>query len=111
MRVADPVWDDLVSAALVGTGRRRAAEISADGALGVMAARVDRTDEAVRLLDLAALVMVHRRAGRRAPAGDPPAPCAEVDPRPAVPEAARARLRSLLDGGGTDLLPEWQIGR
>jgi uncharacterized protein DUF5691 len=107
MRVADPVWDDLVSAALVGTGRRRVAQVPAEGALGAMAAQVDRSDEAVRLLDLAALVMVHRRAGRRAPAGDPPAPCAEVDPRPAVPEAARARLRILLDGDGTDFLPEW----
>ncbi|WP_406283341.1 DUF5691 domain-containing protein [Embleya sp. NBC_00896] len=107
MRVADPVWDDLVSAALVGTGRRQAADLPADGALGALAARVDRTDEAVRLLDLAAIVMVHRRAGRRAPAGAPPAPCTEVDPRPTVPEAARVRLRILLDGDGMDFLPEW----
>ncbi|OPC81370.1 hypothetical protein B4N89_10810 [Embleya scabrispora] len=107
MRVADPVWDDLVSAALVGTGRRRAAEWPAEGALGELAARVDRTDEAVRLLDLAAIVMVHRRAGRRAPAGAPPQPCTEVDPRPSVPEPARARLRILLEGDGMDFLPEW----
>ncbi|MFI6983613.1 DUF5691 domain-containing protein [Embleya sp. NPDC050154] len=107
MRVADPVWDDLVSAALVGTGRRPAAELPARDALGTLAARVDRADEAVRLLDLAAIVMVHRRAGRRAPAGAPPAPCTEVDPRPAVPEPARARLRILLEGDGMDFLPEW----
>lgn len=107
MRVADPVWDDLVSAALVGTGRRPAAELPAQDALGTLAARVDRADEAVRLLDLAAIVMVHRRAGRRAPAGTPPAPCTEVDPRPTVPEPARARLRILLEGDGMDFLPEW----
>ncbi|WP_424643851.1 DUF5691 domain-containing protein [Embleya sp. AB8] len=107
--MADPVWDDLVSAALVGTGRRpaAAAPAPAEGALGALTARVDRADEAVRLLDLAAIVMVHRRAGRRAAAGAPPAPCTEVDPRPAVPAAARARLRILLEGDGTDFLPEW----
>ena len=107
MRVADPVWDDLVSAALVGTGRRRAAPIPGGDALGAVAARVDHADEAARLLDLAALVMVHRRAGRRAPAGPAPIGCAEVDARASVPEAARARLRVLLEGDGLDFLPEW----
>lgn len=107
MRVADPVWDDLVSAALVGTGRRRAAPVPHGDALGALAARVGHADEAARLLDLAALVMVHRRAGRRAPAGPAPTVCAEADTRAPVPEAARARLRVLLEGDGLDFLPEW----
>jgi hypothetical protein len=110
----EALWDDLVSTALVGTAKRALPGVDPDEALGAALAGIDRRDEAERLLDLAALALVHRRAGRRPGAGaTTPGQCAP-DPRPTVPERARVRLRLLLGGGGgerrtaiAELLPEW----
>ncbi|MEU3372514.1 DUF5691 domain-containing protein [Streptomyces sp. NPDC006660] len=99
-----PPWDELVSAALLGTDRRPAAGPPEE------------------LLDTAAIQTVRRRAGLvpAMAAGRPPA--APPDPRRAVPQAARRRLAQLLAdrsapahaGGrrGTapdlgELLPQW----
>lgn len=95
-------WEELVAAALLGTGRRQG--------------------DPSALLDAAAVQTVRRRAGLRpAPAGPRPDP-APRDPRPAPPEPARRRLAQLLagrtgagSGGGrrgaapdlTELLPQW----
>lgn len=98
----DGTWDDLVSAALLGTERRRG------------------SPEA--LLGAAAVQTVRRRAGLRpAEAGPRPEP-APRDPRPEPPEPARRRLAQLLAGRAgagsgsgrrgaapdlTELLPQW----
>lgn len=95
-------WEELVTAALLGTGRRGG------------------SPEA--LLDAAAVQTLRRRAGLRpGEAARRPRPAAP-DPRPAPPEAARRRLAQLLagrtaagSGGGrrgaapdlTELLPQW----
>lgn len=95
-------WEELVGAALLGTGRRQGSPAA--------------------LLDAAAVQTVRRRAGLRpAEAGPRPEP-APRDPRPAPPEPARRRLAQLLagrtgagSGGGrrgaapdlTELLPQW----
>ncbi|MGP3688016.1 DUF5691 domain-containing protein [Streptomyces sp. IBSNAI002] len=99
-------WEELVAAALLGTGRRRGG-----GPAGSPQA----------LLDAAAVHTVRRRAGLRpAEAGPLPDP-ATRDPRPVPPAAARQRLAQLLAGrtgagsGGrrgaapdlTELLPQW----
>ncbi|MFE9039557.1 DUF5691 domain-containing protein [Streptomyces sp. NPDC007818] len=105
----DPGWEELVSAALLGTDRRPSAGRRGDEAAGA-------------LLDAAARRTLRRRAGLRpGPAAVPPAPAPE-DPRPALPEAARRRLEGLLAGraapapaGGrrgtapdlAELLPQW----
>lgn len=110
----EALWDDLVSTALVGTAKRAVPDIDPGSGLGAALASVPREDAAERLLDAAALALVHRRAGRLPGTGaEPPARC-EPDPRPAVPARARGRLRVLL-GSGTgerrtaiaELLPEW----
>ncbi|MFP1627601.1 DUF5691 domain-containing protein [Streptomyces sp. 5K101] len=107
-------WEELVTAALLGTDRRTPP-----------AGLVPVGKEApVALLDAAALHTVRRRAGLRpaaAPtAGERPA-AAPHDPRPALPDAARRRLAQLLadrspSGSGgrrgsapdlTELLPQW----
>ncbi|MGA4540366.1 DUF5691 domain-containing protein [Uniformispora flossi] len=108
------LWRDLVSTALVGTAKRGVPEIEPGSALGAAAAAVGHTDPAERLLDLAALLVVHRRAGRLPGTGAGLPPRSAADPRPGVPDRARARLRVLL-GSGTgerrtaiaELLPEW----
>ncbi|KOT58181.1 MULTISPECIES: DUF5691 domain-containing protein [Streptomyces] len=103
-------WDDLVSAALLGTERRTP---PVPGRAGRSAAGT--------LLDAAAVSTVRRRAALRpAPARERPVP-APSDPRPPLPPAARRRLGLLLadrngTGGGhrrgtapdlTELLPQW----
>ncbi|MFG2722279.1 DUF5691 domain-containing protein [Streptomyces sp. NPDC048416] len=97
-------WEELVTAALLGTDRRPAAGTPGE------------------LLDAAATQTVRRRAGLvPATAGERP-PAAPVDERPVPPEAARRRLALLLadrsspaHAGGRrgsapdlgELLPQW----
>lgn len=104
-------WAELVSAALLGTERRRPPV--AGGA----------ADPAEALLDAAAVAAVRRRAGLTAAAGEPRPATAPRDARPVVPAAARRRLTALLNdragsggwGGGRrgaepsigELLPQW----
>jgi hypothetical protein len=106
---AGAAWDDLVTAALLGTDRR-----TPPGA-------APGREAPAALLDAAAVETVRRRAGLRpgrAAARPEPAP---EDPRPALPAAAARRLALLLAerpgaaGGGRrgtapdlmELLPQW----
>ncbi|MEU9735764.1 DUF5691 domain-containing protein [Streptomyces sp. NPDC048002] len=106
---AAPVWEELVTAALLGTDRRTPPGV-----------RTDR-EAPVALLDAAAVETVRRRAGLRpARAADRLEPAPE-DTRPALPAAAARRLALLLadraggTGGGRrgtapdlmELLPQW----
>ncbi|MFI5818420.1 DUF5691 domain-containing protein [Streptomyces rishiriensis] len=104
-----PAWEDLVTAALLGTDRRTPPG-TAPGRSAPSA-----------LLDAAAAETVRRRAGLRpGPAAPRPRPAPE-DPRPPLPAAAARRLALLLaDRPGTaqggrrgtspdliELLPQW----
>ncbi|WP_426568907.1 DUF5691 domain-containing protein [Streptomyces canus] len=104
-----PVWEDLVTAALLGTNRRTPA--------GVPPGR----DAPAALLDAAAAETVRRRAGLRPGRAAPRPEPAPEDPRPELPAAAARRLALLLadrpgtGGGGRrgtapdlmELLPQW----
>ncbi|MEU6505492.1 DUF5691 domain-containing protein [Streptomyces sp. NPDC046942] len=102
-------WEDLVTAALLGTDRRP------------WATAQPGREAPLALLDAAAVATVRRRAGLRpARAARRPEPAPE-DPRPALPAAAARRLATLLAdrsgaaGGGRrgsapdlmELLPQW----
>ncbi|MFF3764681.1 DUF5691 domain-containing protein [Streptomyces sp. NPDC001922] len=106
-----PAWEELVTAALLGTERR------------TPPVRTPGREPAVTLLDAAAVVTVRRRAGLRPATALPrPGPAPE-DQRPPLPPAARHRLATLLAdraaGAGTgrgrrgtapdltELLPQW----
>lgn len=105
---APDAWEELVTAALLGTDRRTPP--------GCAPGR----DAPVTLLDTAAVATVRRRAGLKpARAAQRPHP-APVDPRPLLPPAAARRLAMLLAdrpgaGGGRrgtapdlmELLPQW----
>lgn len=101
-------WADLASAALLGTSRRRVSDIVLPGPLAEASAVVPPADDdAVRLLNVAALATVYLRAGMRCrPAPALPAP-APVDTRRPVSPAARDRLSSLLSGTDRELLTLW----
>jgi hypothetical protein len=101
-------WQELVTAALLGTDRRTPPGLPSGRAAPVA------------LLDAAAVATVRRRAGlRAAPVAVRPEPAAP-DPRPPLPAAAARRLAALLaDRPGTgagrrgaapdlrELLPQW----
>ncbi|MCC3771392.1 DUF5691 domain-containing protein [Streptomyces sp. UNOC14_S4] len=103
-------WDELVSAALLGTERRTPPVRPRPG-----------QDAAEALLDVAALHTVRRRAGLLPAAARPRPAAAPEDPRPPLPPAARQRLALLLadrTGAGNggrrgsapdlvELLPQW----
>ncbi|MFD0441084.1 DUF5691 domain-containing protein [Streptomyces chartreusis] len=106
---APSAWEELVTAALLGTERRTPPSCPPG------------REAPVALLDAAAVETVRRRAGLRpARAADRPQPAPE-DARPALPPAAARRLAMLLadrpgaGGGGrrgtapdlVELLPEW----
>ncbi|WP_306321051.1 MULTISPECIES: DUF5691 domain-containing protein [unclassified Streptomyces] len=101
MTTTTATWDDLVSAALLGTERRSARPPLA-------------------LLDEAAVHTVRRRAGLTPAAATAPPERAGDDPRPPLPPAARHRLAMLLTDRSTaagprrstapdllELLPQW----
>ncbi|MGW1072966.1 DUF5691 domain-containing protein [Streptomyces sp. NPDC002537] len=101
-------WDELVSAALLGTERRTPPVQPRPG-----------QDAAAALLDAAAAQTVRRRAGLLPAVARPRPEAAPPDPRPPLPPAAGRRLELLLtdrsaDGGRrgtapdlTELLPQW----
>jgi Family of unknown function (DUF5691) len=92
-------WDDLVSAALLGTQRRRVDPATLPGALRPLVAG----EPEVALLRAAAVLANYRRAGHPPARPDGRLPAAERDERPLVPRAARRLLLRL----PPELLGEW----
>lgn len=100
-------WDDVVSAALMGTSRRAAALDDLPTRVAEVAGRINDADPAARTLDVAALLTTARRAGRRPL---PPPSLPEPAPRESGREAgtaADARLRGLLAAQERDLALWW----
>ena len=104
-------WDDVLTAALLGTDRRALDPADLPRDLGAAGARLPATDAPGRLLGAAVLLTTARRAGTTGARSERPAP------EPAPPEtaaivggAARERLAGLLarsDAEGVALLAEW----
>jgi hypothetical protein len=92
-------WDDLVSTALLGTGRRRVDPAGLPGAVRPLV--TGEAEEA--LLTAAAVFANYRRAGHLPTRPDTRLPAAERDARPLVPPAARRRLLRM----PSELLSEW----
>jgi hypothetical protein len=92
------VWTEHVTAALLGTQRRRPPRLPG----------IPETaeDPAARLLDQAGLLAVQKRAGRKPAAAEPIAPAPAESRRP-VPSAAARRLEQILLGDKSRMLPEW----
>jgi hypothetical protein len=92
-------WDELVSAALLGTQRRRVDPAGLPAAVRPLVAG----EPEVALLTAAAVLTNYRRAGYAPARPDKRLPVAERDDRPLVPPAARRRLLRL----PAELLGEW----
>jgi len=93
------VWNEHVTAALLGTRRRPAPALPQ--------APAEAGDAAERLLDQAALLTVRRRAGRRPAGGAEPIAPAPAEDLPVVPPEAARRLELILGGTQIRVLPEW----
>lgn len=101
-------WQDLITAALIGTERASVPATVIPG-LPRPADAPDMhvpDDPAALLLDRAALLTAARRAGRQPWRADP-LPVAGPDPAPAVNPAAARRLARMLRGEHPELLAEW----
>jgi hypothetical protein len=92
-------WEDLVSAALLGTQRRRLDPAGLPAPVRPLVA--EAPEEA--LLTAAAVLANYRRAGRAPTLPDSRMPVAERDGRPLVPPVARRRLPRV----PAELLAEW----
>jgi Family of unknown function (DUF5691) len=95
-------WQDLVTAALIGTERSTVPAVAVPGS----PIQAGPGDPAVLLLDRAALLTVARRGGRPADHAQRP-PAAEPDSAPVVSAAAAGRLARMLGGQHPELLTEW----
>ncbi|GAA4058884.1 DUF5691 domain-containing protein [Actinomadura miaoliensis] len=93
------VWNEHVTAALLGTRRKPAPSLPE--------APAEVGDAAARLLDQAALLTVRRRAGMRPPRSPEPIAPAPVEDLPVVSPAAARRLARILGGTQIRVLPEW----
>ena len=94
-------WRDLVTTALLGTGRGRALE------RGVVLPAAEAQDPERAVLATAGARAVSRRAGWAPPKGASPMAPADADPRPVAPAAARGILRRLIRAGHAGLTGEW----
>ncbi|WP_456787055.1 DUF5691 domain-containing protein [Cellulomonas sp. P5_C5] len=104
-------WDDVLTAALLGTDRRSLDPADLPDDLGAVGARLPATDAPGRLLGAAVLLTTARRAGTTGARTERPAPePAPQETAAVVGGAARERLAGLLarsDGEGVALLTEW----
>jgi len=98
-------WDELVSAALLGTDRRPPDPATLPEP--VRARLRDESDPARLLLDAAALSTAYRRAGRPPLRGLEPLPPATTDHRPVPRDPAIRRLAAMLEGSHQAVLGEW----
>src|SRR5437870_1646750 len=93
-------WEELVTAALLGTDRRAVPELP-DGAVAELVGRLDarspgrQPDPAGRLLDIAGARRAYVLAGRR-PSARPAPAAAPPDPEPLASPAAHALLPRLV---------------
>ncbi|MBN1287281.1 MAG: hypothetical protein JXB47_17915 [Anaerolineae bacterium] len=102
-------WDEIVSAALLGTARMPAIpQPAGDDAASALLAALDPADPEAFLLSAAVALPVHRRAGlvpaldtRPIPEACPP------DDLPRLGERAARHMEHMLGGQRLDVFPEW----
>jgi hypothetical protein len=107
-------WNELVSAALVGTERRPAPTAAVAVAEGLVGGTLRRDADERTVLVAAGVLGAHRRAGLVTPVADGPAPEPALDDAaPEAPPGAAHLLELVLDGhvavagGSTPVALEW----
>lgn len=101
-------WDELLTAALLGTARRAPSLHAPDPALQALLARLDAADAEGALLGAAALLAQYRAAGAvPAPPLERALPPAPAEAQLICPPRAQPHLHAMLGGSHRALLPEW----
>ncbi|HEX2915332.1 MAG TPA: SWIM zinc finger family protein [Chloroflexia bacterium] len=101
-------WQEILTAALVGTARQTPKPSGLSGSPGEALAKLDRSNPDRYLLGAAALLSQYERSGQL-PAPDS-LPLPEVSPQEILPrcsERAGSDLRQIMEGSYRALLPEW----
>ena len=102
------LWQDVVTAALVGTERQSLRLTPPDNQLGELLQRLNNTDPEGTLLGAAAAIALYQRAGRLPTTDNQPLPEAcEPDDKPCCSPRAGQQLALMLQGEHSKLLPEW----
>jgi hypothetical protein len=100
-------WQELTTAALLGTGRQEMGPINADAEVGELLNQLDRGDREGALLGTAAALSLYLRAGYRPKTDARPVPQAsEPEDLPRCGPQVSARLALMLEGEYRDVLPE-----
>jgi hypothetical protein len=102
------LWNVILRTSIIGLERQAFSPPAETGALGELFAKLDPKDQEGALYRAAAATSLYQRAGRSplkstAPPPDPSAP----EEAPRCPESAAMRLKLMLQGHFTDLLPEY----
>lgn len=101
-------WQDVVTAALVGTQRQTLTLNPQDNQLGKLLRRLDSTDPEGALLGAAGAIALYQRAGRLPITDNQPLPTiCEPDDLPGCSPRAGQQLALMLKGEHVEILPEW----
>jgi hypothetical protein len=102
------VWQDVVTAALVGTERQSLTFTPPNNKLGELLRRLDSTDAEGSLLSAAGAIALYQKAGQLPVKDSQPLPkeC-ELDDQPCCSSRAGHHLDLMLNGEYKELLPEW----
>lgn len=102
------MWQDVVTAALVGTERQSLTFTPPDNQLGELLRQLDSTDAEGSLLSAAGAIALYQKAGQLPAKDNQPLPkeC-ELDNQPCCSSRAGYHLDLMLKGEYKELLPEW----
>jgi hypothetical protein len=102
------LWQDVVTAALVGTERQSLTRTPPDNQVGELLRQLDSTDPEGTLLGAAGAIALYQRSGRLPTTDNQPllTPC-ETDDSPTCSPRAGQHLALMLKGEHAELLPEW----
>lgn len=102
------MWQDVVTAVLVGTERQSLAFTPPDNQLGELLRQLDSTDAEGSLLSAAGAIALYQKAGQLPVKDHQPLPkeC-EVENQPCCSSRAGHQLDLMSNGAYKELLPEW----
>lgn len=102
------LWQDVVTAALVGTQRQSLTLTPLNNHLGELLRRLDSNDPEGTLLSAAGAIALYQRSGRLPLTDNQPLPQkSEPEDNPCCNPRAGQQLALMLKGERTELLPEW----
>lgn len=108
MSQTQQLWQELATAALIGSERNNVQLPTAESSLGSFLAQFDSSDREGYLLGTAAVIALYNRAGTLPPEYKQPLPSvAEKEEKPRCNSQAASHLAQIMSGHFREVLPEW----